>query len=82
LGAKVNTEANESFPFITDDNVLFFSSNGKTGFGGLDVFKMDLNKGTDAINVGEPVNTSKDDFAFTYNTSKKVGFFSSNRDGV
>jgi outer membrane protein OmpA-like peptidoglycan-associated protein len=82
LGQKVNTEANESFPYITDDNVLFFSSNGKTGFGGLDVFKMDLNKGTEAINVGEPVNTSKDDFAFTYNTTKKVGFFSSNRDGV
>lgn len=82
LGAKVNTEANESFPFITDDNILFFSSNGKTGFGGLDVFKMDLNKGTEAINVGEPVNTSKDDFAFTYNATKKVGFFSSNRDGV
>jgi outer membrane protein OmpA-like peptidoglycan-associated protein/tetratricopeptide (TPR) repeat protein len=82
LGAKVNTEANESFPFITDDNVLFFSSNGKTGFGGLDVFKMDLNKGSEAMNVGEPVNTSKDDFAFTYNTTKKVGFFSSNRDGV
>lgn len=82
LGAKVNTEANESFPFITDDNILFFSSNGKQGFGGLDVFKIDLNKGTEAINVGEPVNTSKDDFAFTYNTTKKVGFFSSNRDGV
>ncbi len=81
LGAKVNTEANESFPYITDDNVLFFSSNGKQGFGGLDVFRMDLNKGSDAMNVGEPVNTSKDDFAFTYNASKKVGFFSSNRDG-
>ena len=81
LGAKVNTEANESFPYITDANVLFFSSNGKQGFGGLDVFKMDLNKGTEAMNVGEPVNTSKDDFAFTYNTTKKVGFFSSNRDG-
>jgi len=81
LGAKVNTEANESFPYITDANVLFFSSNGKQGFGGLDVFKMDLNKDTEAMNVGEPVNTSKDDFAFTYNTTKKVGFFSSNRDG-
>ncbi len=81
LGAKVNTEANESFPYITDANVLFFSSNGKQGFGGLDVFKMDLNKYTEAMNVGEPVNTSKDDFAFTYNTTKKVGFFSSNRDG-
>ncbi|WP_291135861.1 OmpA family protein [Flavobacterium sp. UBA7663] len=82
LGAKVNTEANESFPFITDDNILFFSSNGKQGFGGYDIFKMDLNKGTEAMNVGEPVNTSKDDFAFTYNATKKVGFFSSNRDGV
>ncbi len=82
LGAKVNTEANESFPFITDDNILFFSSNGKQGFGGLDVFKIDLNKGSEAMNVGEPVNTSKDDFAFTYNATKKVGFFSSNRDGV
>jgi outer membrane protein OmpA-like peptidoglycan-associated protein len=81
LGAKINTEANESFPFITDDNVLFFSSNGKQGFGGLDVFKIDLTKGTDAVNVGAPVNTEKDDFAFTYNTAKKVGFFSSNRDG-
>lgn len=82
LGAKINTEANESFPYITDDNVLFFSSNGKTGFGGLDVFKIDLKKGSDPINVGEPVNTSKDDFAFSYNTTKKVGFFSSNREGV
>jgi len=81
LGAKINTAANESFPFITDDNVLFFSSNGKQGFGGLDVFKIDLSKGTDAVNVGAPVNTEKDDFAFTYNTAKKVGFFSSNRAG-
>lgn len=82
LGSKVNTEANESFPFITEDNVLFFSSNGKIGFGGFDVFKLDLNIESEAINLGAPVNTSKDDFAFTYNTSKKVGFFSSNRDGV
>ena len=81
LGSKINTAANESFPFITEDNVLYFSSNGKEGFGGLDVFKIDLNKGTEAINVGAPVNTEKDDFSFTYNTNKKVGFFSSNRAG-
>lgn len=81
LGAKINSEANESFPFITDDNILFFSSNGKQGFGGLDIFKIELNKGTDAVNVGAPVNTEKDDFAFTYNTAKKIGFFSSNRGG-
>ncbi len=81
LGSKINTEANESFPFITEDNILYFSSNGKEGFGGLDVFKIDLNKASEVINIGAPVNTEKDDFSFTYNTNKKVGFFSSNRTG-
>ena len=81
LGSKINTEANESFPFITEDNILYFSSNGKEGFGGLDVFKIDLNKASEVINIGAPINTEKDDFSFTYNTNKKVGFFSSNRTG-
>ena len=81
LGSKINTEANESFPFITEDNILYFSSNGREGFGGLDVFKIDLNKASEVINIGAPVNTEKDDFSFTYNTNKKVGFFSSNRTG-
>ena len=81
-GDKVNTAANESFPFISDDNILFFSSDGKQGFGGLDVFEIDLNQNSEAKNVGAPVNSEKDDFAFTYNTNKKVGFFSSNRSGV
>jgi outer membrane protein OmpA-like peptidoglycan-associated protein/tetratricopeptide (TPR) repeat protein len=81
LGSKINTAANESFPYITDTNVLYFSSNGKDGFGGLDVYRIDLTKGSDVINIGAPVNTEKDDFAFTYNTSKKVGFFASNRSG-
>ncbi|WP_447635484.1 OmpA family protein [Flavobacterium microcysteis] len=81
LGSKVNTEGNESFPFITDDNRLFFASDGRKGFGGLDVFVIDFNKKTDAINVGAPVNTSKDDFAFSFNTAKNIGFFSSNRTG-
>jgi outer membrane protein OmpA-like peptidoglycan-associated protein len=78
-GDKINTEGNESFPFITDDNILFFSSEGRQGFGGLDVYKIDLNTNEEAINVGQPVNSEKDDFAFTYNVKKKVGFFSSNR---
>jgi len=81
LGSKVNTEGNESFPFIADDNkTLFFASSGKPGFGGLDVFKIDLTSG-DSSNLGKPVNTEKDDFAFTFNESKKVGFLSSNRNG-
>lgn len=82
LGEKINTPGNESFPFITSENMLYFSSNSKQGFGGLDIFEADLNTGSEAINIGEPVNTGKDDFAFSFNTSKKVAIFSSNRDGV
>jgi outer membrane protein OmpA-like peptidoglycan-associated protein len=82
LGPKVNTEGKESFPFITSDNKLYYSTDRPGGLGGLDVFVMDLNKGTEAKNVGAPVNTAKDDFAFSFNTTKNIGFFSSNRTGV
>lgn len=81
LGNKVNTEGNESFPFIADDNkTLYFASSGKQGFGGLDVYQIDLTNG-EATNLGKPVNTEKDDFAFTFNESKKIGFLSTNRNG-
>ena len=81
LGNKVNTEGNESFPFIGDDNkTLYFASSGRPGLGGLDVFQIDLTSG-EASNLGKPVNSEKDDFAFTFNESKKVGFVSSNRNG-
>jgi outer membrane protein OmpA-like peptidoglycan-associated protein/tetratricopeptide (TPR) repeat protein len=82
LGAKVNSEGNESFPFIADDNnTLYYASSGKPGLGGLDVFKIELSKSSDPVNLGKPVNTEKDDFAFTFNTTKNTGFFSSNRSG-
>jgi outer membrane protein OmpA-like peptidoglycan-associated protein/tetratricopeptide (TPR) repeat protein len=81
LGNKVNTEGNESFPFIADDNkTLYFASSGKQGLGGLDVYKVDLSGG-DATNLGKPVNSEKDDFAFTFNGVKGAGFLSSNRNG-
>lgn len=82
LGNKVNTEGNESFPFIADDNkTLFFASSGKQGLGGFDVYQIDLSNGSEATNLGKPVNSEKDDFAFTFNESKKIGFLSSNRGG-
>ena len=81
LGDKINTAGDESFPFVTDENVLYFASNGLTGFGGLDVFFVDLKKEDVPINVGKPVNTEKDDFALTYNTTKQLGYVSSNRSG-
>jgi outer membrane protein OmpA-like peptidoglycan-associated protein/tetratricopeptide (TPR) repeat protein len=82
LGPKVNTEGNESFPFIADDNsTLYFASSGKQGLGGYDVYMIDLAKGTEAVNMGKPINTEKDDFAFTFNKAKNLGFLSSNRNG-
>ena len=82
LGNLVNTEGNESFPFVSDDNItLFFASSGRPGLGGLDVFQIDLTKGAEAVNLGAPVNTEKDDFGFTFNKPKNLGFFASNRNG-
>lgn len=81
LGNKINTSGRESFPNITDDNVLYFASSGRQGLGGLDIFKIDLNATDEVINLGKPVNTEKDDFSFSLNTSKNVGYFSSNRSG-
>ena len=81
LGNKINTVGDENFPFVTDNSILYFSSNGLTGFGSLDVFSVDLNKDLEPNNLGKPVNTEKDDFAFTFNTDKNIGFVSSNRSG-
>lgn len=81
LGTKINTVGDENFPFVTDNSILYFSSNGLLGFGGLDVFSVDLNKDTEPSNVGSPVNTEKDDFAFSFNTDKNLGYVSSNRSG-
>ena len=81
LGAKVNTAGYESFPFIADDNTtLYFASSGHPGLGGTDVFQINLASG-DATNLGSPVNTEKDDFSFSFNKDKNLGFFSSNRNG-
>lgn len=81
LGANVNTADRENFPFITDDNVLYFASSGKQGLGGFDVYKTNLNTNEQAQNLGKPVNTEKDDFSFSFNKTANVGYFSSNRNG-
>ena len=83
LGKRVNTEGNESFPFIASDNqTLYFASAGKPGLGGYDVFKVKLNDSAEAVNLGKPVNSEKDDFSFSYDQEKNVGFFASNRSGM
>ncbi|WPR72636.1 OmpA family protein [Flavobacterium sp. NG2] len=81
LGDKINTVGDESFPFISDDNILYYASNGLIGFGGFDVYSVDLNNNGMPLNIGKPVNSEKDDFAFTFNKEKNIGFLSSNRLG-
>lgn len=86
LGNTINTEARETFPFITNKGVLYFSSDGHPGLGGLDVFatKIAFNEYDQTVtNVGKPVNGQYDDFAFIINDETSKGYFSSNRkDGV
>jgi outer membrane protein OmpA-like peptidoglycan-associated protein len=83
LGDKINTEGNEMFPFINESGLFFFSSDGRPGLGGLDVFVSQLrnNQFAKVINVGTPVNGSKDDFSLVLNESKNKGYFASNRQG-
>ena len=82
LGDKVNTEGRETYPFISNKGNLFIASDGHVGLGGLDVFAVqenDQGKITKVRNIGEPINSSMDDFAYIINETKNDGFFTSNR---
>lgn len=84
MGRRINTEGNEMFPFWGKDGVLFFSSTGYAGLGGLDVFEVmlkDLRPQGIPHNLGAPINSSADDFGLIRSEDGKSGFFSSNRSG-
>lgn len=84
LGPDINTEGRESFPFMSKDNHLYYSSDGRAGLGGFDIYVAKLDesgKPSEIKNLGEPANSNYDDFAFIINNDKHIGFLSSNRDG-
>ena len=84
LGKGINTEARETFPFMSKSGDLYFASDGHVGLGGLDVFVAEIgadNSIGDIYNVGEPVNSEDDDFTFIINSDTNLGYFASNRDG-
>lgn len=84
LGSAVNTEGRETFPFVSADNELYFATDGRPGLGGLDLFvaKMKKQGGFEEIqNLGVPVNSPADDFAFLIDANSRTGFFTSNRPG-
>lgn len=81
LGPQINTPGDEMFPYVRSDSVLYFSSDGHPGFGGLDMFKATLNSTGDRWsieNLGLPLNSAGDDFGITFGPGEN-GFFSSNR---
>ncbi|HNQ61878.1 MAG TPA: OmpA family protein [Bacteroidia bacterium] len=84
LGNVINTPEDEMFPYITSDNTLYFSSKGRIGMGGLDIFMSKLTENTwsEPVNMKYPINTSGDDFAFIIDeTTGDRGYLSSNRSG-
>ncbi len=83
LGPTINTPKKEQFPFISDDNKLYFSSDGHPGFGSLDVFVSTITNHnfSKPDNIGFPINSGYDDFSFNINSKTKEGFFASNRKG-
>ena len=84
LGKTINTEGKETFPFVTNESEIYFSSDGYPGLGALDVFvgKLEDNGTVSEIqNVGGDVNSPQDDFAYIIDPVSRKGYFSSNKDG-
>ncbi|QSW88272.1 OmpA family protein [Flavobacterium endoglycinae] len=84
LGKVINTEGKETFPYVTNENEIYFSSDGHPGLGGLDVFVGQIeNNGTisDIQNLGNDINSPQDDFAYIIDPVTRKGYFSSNKDG-
>jgi peptidoglycan-associated lipoprotein len=88
LGETINTPADEMFPSFREDGRLYFSSDGRVGLGGLDIYEATLlpkEKESDpdkwqVIHLPAPLNSNADDFGITFLGKENRGFFSSNRD--
>ena len=92
LGPEINTPGDEMYPYLRDDNHLYFASNGHVGLGGLDIYhsKKEGDEWTEPENMKVPVNSHMDDFGITFNKNtrtleenkaEEMGFFTTNRRG-
>lgn len=82
LGAPINTPGDEMFPTFRPNGNLYFSSNGHTGMGGLDIYIARIDEKTQQYKIehpGYPLNSEADDFGMTFEGPHNRGFFSSNR---
>ena len=83
LGTAVNSEMQEQFPFISENGNLYFASDRKTGYGGLDIYQSQSKNNTfsPARNLGSTINGATDDFSLITKENQGTGYFSSNRTG-
>lgn len=83
LSDNINTAGDELFPFLQNDSVLYFSSNGHVGMGGLDIFRSVKKDGKwqKPVNLQYPMNSVADDHGITMQPNRQEGYFASNRKG-
>jgi len=83
LGESINTRGKEMFPYVDQDGILYFSSDGLPGSGGLDIFaaKEEENGTYQVVNLGSPLNSQYDDFGYVVKKDSLLGYFTSNRTG-
>jgi len=81
LGQKVNTEKNDLYPNIVGGTSLLFASDGHEGYGGLDIFAVEVasNGIGPSLNLGSPINSGEDDFSIFLMSEKGMGYVMSNR---
>ncbi|MCT4600822.1 MAG: OmpA family protein [Marinifilaceae bacterium] len=82
---NINTEFDEMSPYLSsDENILFFSSNGYPGMGGFDFFKSFINNDSlsKPVNLGGFINSSKDELGITFKEDGREVFFASSRDSL
>ena len=81
LGTKVNTKKNDLYPSLVDGGTLVFASEGREGYGGLDLYMTEVGKKKVgwATNLGSPINSKKDDFSMYLMAEKGIGYVLSNR---
>ncbi len=81
LGSKVNSSKDDLYPNLVNGTLLFFASNGRSGYGGLDLYAAQIAKNQlgVAINLGSPINSEEDDFSIALMTDRGMGYVMSNR---
>ena len=85
VGPKINTPGKEESVMIhPDGKTLYFSSNGHTGMGGLDIYVVRKDENGEwgtPVNLGYPINTYGDENSLLVNGSGNLAYFASNRAG-